>query len=49
MPSVCVVWCRRTCIIVDDLLDTGRTLDTTVRLLKEEGADKVYAFATHAR
>jgi phosphoribosylpyrophosphate synthetase len=34
---------------VDDLLDTGRTLETTVNLLKAEGADKVYAFATHAR
>jgi phosphoribosylpyrophosphate synthetase len=34
---------------VDDLLDTGKTLATTVELLKGEGADKVYGFATHAR
>ncbi|TFJ82441.1 hypothetical protein NSK_006267 [Nannochloropsis salina CCMP1776] len=39
----------RTCIIVDDLLDTGKTLATTVDLLKGEGADRVYGFATHAR
>ena len=34
---------------MDDLLDTGKTLATTVELLKGEGADKVYGFATHAR
>lgn len=39
----------RTCIIVDDLLDTGKTLATTVDLLKGEGADSIYGFATHAR
>ena len=34
---------------MDDLLDTGKTLATTVELLKAEGADNVYGFATHAR
>ena len=34
---------------MDDLLDTGKTLATTVDLLKGEGADTIYGFATHAR
>jgi len=38
-----------TCIIIDDLVDTASTIVTTTELLKEQGADKVYAFATHAR
>ncbi|EKU21888.1 ribose-phosphate pyrophosphokinase [Nannochloropsis gaditana CCMP526] len=46
-PMCLSTW--RTCIIVDDLLDTGKTLATTVDLLKGEGADRVYGFATHAR
>eukprot|EP00752_Nemacystus_decipiens_P011586 g10288.t1 len=37
------------CIIVDDMVDTGGTLDNAVRLLKGAGARKVLAFATHGR
>ncbi|CAM9248863.1 unnamed protein product [Ectocarpus fasciculatus] len=37
------------CIIVDDMVDTGGTLDNAVRLLKGAGARKILAFATHGR
>lgn len=37
------------CIIVDDLVDTGGTLDNAVRLLTSAGARKIVAFATHGR
>eukprot|EP00352_Strombidinopsis_acuminata_P000493 CAMPEP_0176338802 /NCGR_PEP_ID=MMETSP0126-20121128/249_1 /TAXON_ID=141414 ORGANISM="Strombidinopsis acuminatum, Strain SPMC142" /NCGR_SAMPLE_ID=MMETSP0126 /ASSEMBLY_ACC=CAM_ASM_000229 /LENGTH=174 /DNA_ID=CAMNT_0017681997 /DNA_START=529 /DNA_END=1053 /DNA_ORIENTATION=+ len=35
------------CIIVDDMIDTAGTLCGAGSLLKEQGANKVYAFATH--
>jgi ribose-phosphate pyrophosphokinase len=37
----------KTCIIIDDMIDTAGTLCEAAKLLKSEGADKVYAFATH--
>lgn len=40
---------RALCIIVDDMVDTGGTLDNAVRLLKGAGARKIIAFATHGR
>ena len=38
----------KTCVIVDDIVDTGTTLINAVKLLKAAGAHKVYAYATHA-
>ncbi len=38
----------RDCIIVDDLIDTGGTLAKAADALKQHGARKVYAYATHA-
>jgi ribose-phosphate pyrophosphokinase len=38
----------RTCLILDDMVDTAGTLIKTVDALLEAGADKVYACATHA-
>ncbi|OUR92905.1 phosphoribosylpyrophosphate synthetase [Halobacteriovorax marinus] len=35
------------CIIIDDMVDTAGTLVEACRALKENGATKVYAFATH--
>ena len=35
------------CVIVDDMIDTGATICLTASLLKQHGARKVYAFATH--
>ncbi len=35
------------CIIVDDMIDTAGTLVEACRVLRENGATKVYAFATH--
>jgi ribose-phosphate pyrophosphokinase len=37
----------RTCLVVDDIIDTAGTLVKTVEALKEKGAVKVYACATH--
>ena len=38
----------RTCILTDDMVDTGGTIANAVHALKERGANKVYAVATHA-
>lgn len=38
----------RDCIIVDDMIDTGGTLAKAADALKEHGARRVYAYATHA-
>jgi ribose-phosphate pyrophosphokinase len=38
----------RTCLILDDIIDTAGTLIKTVDALLEQGAEKVYACATHA-
>ncbi len=37
----------QTCLVVDDMIDTAGTLVKTVEALKEKGATKVYATATH--
>jgi ribose-phosphate pyrophosphokinase len=37
----------RTCLILDDIIDTAGTLVKTVDALLAEGAEKVYACATH--
>jgi ribose-phosphate pyrophosphokinase len=38
----------RTCLILDDIVDTAGTLVKTADALLEQGADKVYACASHA-
>lgn len=38
---------RKTCVIVDDLVDTAGTLCQAAEALKENGAAKVVAYATH--
>ena len=38
----------RTCLILDDIIDTGGTLIKTVDALLAQGASKVYACASHA-
>ena len=37
----------RTCLVVDDMIDTAGTLVKTVEALKDKGALKVYACASH--
>ena len=37
----------RTCIIVDDMIDTGGTLVNVAQTLKEKGAEKVFACCAH--
>jgi len=37
----------RTCVMVDDLVDTAGTLCKAARALKDHGADKVVAYCTH--
>ena len=38
---------NKTCIIVDDMVDTAGTLCSAADALKEHGAHKVYAYCTH--
>lgn len=38
---------NRVCILVDDLIDTANTITRAAKLLKREGATKVYALVTH--
>jgi ribose-phosphate pyrophosphokinase len=38
----------RTCLVIDDLIDTGGTLAKTATALMENGASAVYACASHA-
>ena len=37
----------RTAVIVDDIIDTGGTLNAAAQTVLDEGADKVFAVATH--
>jgi ribose-phosphate pyrophosphokinase len=37
----------RTCVIMDDMVDTAGTLVKAAQVLKEEGATKVVAYCTH--
>ena len=38
---------NRTCLIIDDMIDTANTLCKAAAALKERGAAKVLAYATH--
>jgi ribose-phosphate pyrophosphokinase len=38
----------RTCLIVDDMIDTANTLVKAAEALKSQGATKILAYATHA-
>lgn len=38
----------RTCLIVDDMIDTAGTLESVIHVLRERGAREIYAAATHA-
>jgi ribose-phosphate pyrophosphokinase len=38
----------RNCVIVDDMIDTAKTLCKAAEALKNRGAKNVYAYATHA-
>jgi ribose-phosphate pyrophosphokinase len=38
----------RTCLIVDDMIDTAGTLESVIFALRDRGAKAVYAAATHA-
>jgi ribose-phosphate pyrophosphokinase len=38
----------RTCVIMDDMVDTAGTLCKAAQVLKQEGARKVVAYCTHA-
>jgi ribose-phosphate pyrophosphokinase len=38
---------NRTAILIDDMADTSNTITRAAKLLKKEGATKVYALITH--
>ena len=37
----------QTCIIVDDIIDSGGTIVNAAKALKERGAKEVYVYITH--
>ena len=37
----------KTCIIVDDIIDSGGTIINSAKALKDRGAKEVYAYITH--
>lgn len=37
----------RTCVLVDDMVDTAGTLCLAAKALKDHGAERVYAYCTH--
>ncbi len=39
---------NKTCIIVDDIIDSGGTIVNAVEELKKNGANEVYVFISHA-
>ena len=39
---------NKTCVIVDDIIDSGGTIVNAVDALKKNGANEVYVFITHA-
>jgi ribose-phosphate pyrophosphokinase len=39
---------RKTCVLIDDMVDTAGTLCLAAKALKEEGAERVVAYITHA-
>ena len=39
---------NKTCIIVDDIIDSGGTIINAVDALKKKGAKEVFVFITHA-
>ena len=38
---------KKTCIIIDDIIDTAETLCNAADALKKQGAQKVYAYISH--
>lgn len=38
----------RSCLIVDDMIDTAGTMTSVIEALKERGAEEIYVAATHA-
>lgn len=38
---------NRDCILIDDIIDTGMTLCKAATALKDQGAQKIFAYATH--
>jgi len=39
---------NKTCVIVDDIIDSGGTIVNAAKALKDKGAKNVYAYITHA-
>lgn len=39
---------NKTCFVVDDIISTGGTIDACCEILKKEGAEHIYVFASHA-
>ena len=48
MPSYALfIECYQVAILVDDMIDSGKTLQMATRALRENGAKSVYALISH--
>ena len=45
--DMAIIVAGRDCVLVDDMIDTGGTLCKAAEALKERGAKRVFAYATH--
>jgi ribose-phosphate pyrophosphokinase len=49
LRSLLIAYVSQIAILVDDMIDTGRTVSLAARLLKEAGAKEIYVIVSHGK